>query len=139
VEFVSVDVLVPEILRLVANEVLWAKPSLWCQKAYDFLCFWKENDKLRMVAVNASHAKKHSVLLWVVHGLAFALGEKECVVESIRFDFLVPPTAEFQVGAVSGRLTGWKNLVDVDWPNSATTSDYVSSACIVVVEVEETK
>jgi hypothetical protein len=130
--------LVTPIQQLAAGDVLWAKPALWCQKAYDFLCFWKEGNFLKMVAANASQAKTHSVMLGVVNRLAATLGSNDCVVEAIRFDFMVPSTAKFQVGVVDGRLTGWKSLKDVAWPNTPDVNAYVAGGFIVVADVAQT-
>jgi hypothetical protein len=111
-EFQSAQVLCAAIKLLPADEVLWAKPKLWCQKAYDFLCFWKvaPSNDLNMVVVNARLAKTHLVLLVEVKKLAAELGEEDCVVSAIRFDFIVPTHAEFTIGEITGRLCEWKNL-----------------------------
>ena len=138
VEFAAVSDLVAPIQQLAAGQVLWAKPALWCQKAYDFLCFWKESNLLYMLAANASHAKKHSVLLNVVNQLGTFLGAQGCAVEAIRFDFLVPTGAEFRVGAVEGRLSEWNNLAGVKWPNAANTDAYLAGNFIVVADVAPT-
>ena len=138
VEFAAELDLVTPIRQLAVDEVLWAKPALWCQKAYDFLCFWKEGTFLKMVAANASHAKTHSVMLHEVNRLAAFLGSNGCVVAAIRFDFLVPSTAQFRVGVVVGQLTGWKNLKDVDWPNTHDAAAYVAGAFVVVADVDQT-
>ena len=140
-EFASQADLVAPIQGLKKGEFLWAKPALWCQKAYDFLCFWfdSKSNKLCLVAANASHAKKHSVLLNVVNQLGDFLEQQECAVESIRFDFLVPTGAEFQVGSVTGRLCKWNNLVGQKWPNKPAAAPYLTNSSIVVAEVAPTK
>ena len=89
-----------------------------------------------MTAVNATCGKMHSVLLDVVNALGRKLGEKTCVVESIRFAFVVPWGAEFQVGDVQGRLSGWKNLEGVQWPNHNDKKQYGNF--IVVADIAST-
>ena len=126
--------------KLGAGEVLWAKPALWCQKAYDFLCFWKDEstNALNMVVLNATLAQTHSVLLEEVRKLAAGLGKQECVVTAIRFDFLVPKDAHFTFGDISGRLCEWKNLQGVQWPNAPSWNSYFSQHCLAVAEVVQT-
>ena len=70
-----------------------------------------------MVAANATSGAQHSVKLDAVHELGVFLGGNDCAVESIRFDFLVPTDAEFEVGPVEGRLCEWSNLLGTAWPN----------------------
>jgi hypothetical protein len=138
-EFACDADLVDPIKQLAVGGVLWAKPTLWCQKAFDFLCFWKEEGGLlNMVAANASHAKKHSVLLNVVNLLGTFLGNQDCVVEAIRFDFLVPTGTNVSVGNVEGRLVGFKNLAGIPWPNSPDAAAYLGSF-IVVANVAPTQ
>jgi len=74
VTFQSRDDLLTKLKSLSANEYLWAKPELWCQKSFDFLRFHRQDSHMCMVAVNASHAKKHSVLLSVVSDLGTVFG-----------------------------------------------------------------
>ena len=137
-EFQSVQVLCVAIKLLPADKVLWAKPKLWCQKAYDFLCIWKvaPSNDLNMVVVNATLAKKHSVLLDEVKKLATELRKEDCVVSAIRFDFIVPTHAEFTIGEITGRLCEWKNLQGSQWPNAPTAASYTD--CLAVVEVSRT-
>ena len=139
VNFKSESDLIVPILQLAAGQVLWAKPVLWCQKAYDFICVWKtEGDKLHMLAVNASHAKTHSVLLNVVNKLASTLGENGCVIEAIRFNFLVPSGVQFEVGQLEGRLCEWKNLKGAQWPNMPNSATYLTGSFIVVANIDQT-
>eukprot|EP00808_Paulinella_micropora_P027184 g24043.t1 len=136
ITFESVDDLVSEIKELGDGSVLWGKPGLWCQKAYDFLSFRKLNGDLYMTVANATAASTHSVLLEVVHLLAVDLGQNGCPVEKIRFDFIVPKNAEFKVGAVTGHLCMWKNVNGKPWPNKDHTSAYLDF--IVVAEIHPT-
>ena len=86
------------------SRMLWAKPQSWCQKAYDFLCVWKDDSNaLKMVVANATLAKTHSVLLIKVNNLASALGARDCVISGIRFAFIVPENADFTIGDISWR------------------------------------
>ena len=138
-EFSSVQEIATLLKKLAEGDVLWLKPKLWCQKAYDFLCFWKNGDHLYMLPANASAAKTHSVLLNVVKQLATDLASHSCVIEAIRFEFLVPQGASFKVGAVEGRLTGWKNLEGTtQWPDNPTTKPYLKGGFIVVADVVQT-
>eukprot|EP00808_Paulinella_micropora_P017374 g49289.t1 len=136
ITFESVGDLVSEIKELGDGSVLWGKPGLWCQKAYDFLSFRKLNGDLYMTVANATVASTHSVLLEVVHLLAVDLGQNRCPVEKIRFDFIVPKNAEFKVGAVTGSLCMWKNVNGKPWPNKDHTSAYLDF--IVVAEIHRT-
>jgi hypothetical protein len=136
--FNSVDLLRTTVKSLEADKVLWAKPTLWCQKAYDFLCIWKvaDTNDLNMVVVNATLAKKHSVLLDEVKKLATELCAEDCVISAIRFDFIVPKGAEFTIGEITGRLCEWKNLQGSLWPNAPTAASYTD--CLAVAEVSRT-
>ena len=125
--------------KLNGNEVLWAKPSLWCQKAFDFLHFRKTGNEISMAVVNATHAKKHAVLLETVSTLGKNLGRKDCVIAKIRFDFFVPSTADFKVGEVTGRLCEWKNMDGIPWPNKLNANEYVEGRFIVIADVACTK
>lgn len=138
--FNSSDDLSTFIKTLDIGEVLWAKPKLWCQKAYDFICVWKSNDSsLNMVVANATLASKHSILLTEVTKLATELGmNHECPVESIRFDFIIPKDAQFTFGGISGQLCGWKNLVGDQWPNKHDAADAAFLGFLVVTEVART-
>ena len=138
--FDSVGFLSTAINSLGAEKVLWTKPKLWCQKAYDFLCFWKVSDastgelKLNMMVVNATLAKTHSVRLDEVNKLALALGGKEgCAVSAIRFDFIVPKGAEFTIGDITGRLCEWQNLQEVQWPNADNSESYTGFLAVAAV------
>jgi hypothetical protein len=132
------------ITSLEVGKVLWAKPQLWCQKAYDFLCFWKENDAggeaVNMVVVNATVAQTHSVLLDVVNGLASALGSDEIgtPISAIRFDFAIPIDAQFTGGNIEGRLCQWNSMNGMKWPNYVSFDQYVDAQCIKVVQVAQT-
>ena len=136
--FDSVDGLSAAISEHPADKVLWAKPALWCQKAYDFLCFWKviSSTDLNMVVTNATLCPSHSVLLDEVRKLASALGKKDCVVSAIRFDFIVPKAAVFSFGTISGRLCEWKNLKGGQWPNAPNPEVYTD--CLAVTEIAQT-
>ena len=135
--FESVENLSRAIGPLAIGDVLWAKPKLWCQKAYDFVCFWKyEERKLNMVVANATVASTHSVLLNEVNKLATGLGENRCEVTAIRFDFIVPKDAIFTCGDVTGRLREWKNLQGELWPNACSPESYMNY--IVVAEIVQT-
>ena len=46
VAFQSTDELTCLLKTMPADHHLWAKPDLWCQKAYDFLHFFKHGDEL---------------------------------------------------------------------------------------------
>ena len=116
---------ISRVKKLRETEILWAKPQLWCQKAFDFLYFLKKGDEISMIAVNASHGLQHTLLLNVVNSLAVSCGSEECIIDKIRFDFYVPPTAsDFCVSKVYGRLCGLKNLKGQDWPNGGHAIDY---------------
>jgi hypothetical protein len=122
------------------EQVLWVQPELWCQKAFDFLYFYKlQNGDLAMVTVNATFAKTHSVLLDVVHTLAKKVEEKVAVIGTIRFDFLVPTGGEFRVASkVRGQLCEWNSLPGVKWLNSTESNALTDAGCIVVCELEPT-
>jgi hypothetical protein len=94
----------------VDDKYLWFKPELWCQKSFDFLRFHRQDGQLCMLAVNASHAKKHAVLLSVLSDLGQFLAKEDCPVASILFRFVVPSGEAFAVGSVTGRLDDWQ------WP-----------------------
>lgn len=129
-----------ELNNLDNNVRLWVKPALWCQKAYDFLCFWKD-DGLNMVVVNATLAKKHSVLLNVVASLAKSLTDNNFVIKAIRFDFIIPKEegGDFSIGDISGNLYGQNNLQSDPWPSaSSAPTVYSSTNCIVITEVAQT-
>ena len=135
--FNSDDELSDKIKLLDANRMLWAKPQSWCQKAYDFLCVWKDDSNaLKMVVANATLAKTHSVLLTEVNNLASALGVRDCVISAIRFDFIVPENADFTIGDISGRLCDWDNLIGKKWPNKSSSEAYTD--CLSVIEVART-
>jgi hypothetical protein len=125
-EFDSAANLAPCLRTLQESAFLWAKPTLWCNKSFDFLCFWKANSKLNMLAANATVGQTHTVKLDGVNKLATALGSLDCTVHAIRFDFLVPigRATLFQVGALQGRLCAWDNLAGRNWPNSAEKADF---------------
>jgi hypothetical protein len=134
-EFASESDLVTPIRELPGDDVLWAKPTFWCPKAFDFLCVWKQNEKLYMSVANASHAKEHSVLLDEVNTLATTLGNSNCIIEGIRFDFLVPQCGPFRVSGIQGRLCGWKNLTGTQWPNGVNANTYLHGGFIIVADV----
>jgi hypothetical protein len=139
VPFTSAEDLVPHIKDLHGTHVLWAKPDLWCKKAFDFLCFFRNPDStLNMVAANATVAAEHLVRLDEVNNYARILGNHDCLVSNVRFDFLVPARSEFRGGDVMGRLCGWKNLLGVPWPNTDNSNRLLRNAFIVVAEVEQT-
>ena len=110
VTFKSTDELLSLLKVISADHHLWVKPNLWCQKAYDFLHFYKHAGDLVMVAVNASRAKKHAVLLSELYNLGRKLALQDSSVTSIAFRFVVPSGEEFEVGNIEGRLDDWK------WP-----------------------
>ena len=131
------------IKSLEVGNVLWAKPQLWCEKAYDFLCFWKDDadaDRISMVVVNATVAQTHSVLLYVVNRLASALGSDEIgtPISAIRFDFAIPVDAQFTGGDIEGRLCEWNRMSGMKWPNYVSFNQYVDAQCIKVVQVAQT-
>ena len=135
--FNSDDELSAQIKLLDVNRMLWAKPQRWCQKAYDFLCVWKDDSNaLKMVVANATLAKTHSVLLTEVNNLASALGVRDCVISAIRFDFIVPENADFTIGDICGRLCDWDNLRGKKWPNKPSSEAYTD--CLSVIEVVRT-
>jgi hypothetical protein len=135
ITFSTVPSLAAEIKQLELDATLWAKPEKWNQAAYDFLCFRKEGGALHMTAVNATSGEKHRVLLDAVNLLGKELGTSGCVVETIRFDFVVPKGSAFHIGDVSGNLVGWKNrqgtqwaLHSVDWTNFIVVADLAPTA-----------
>jgi hypothetical protein len=129
VTFTSVDNLLPHLRSLSSDQHLWAKPQLWCQKAYDFLHFHRTlGSELHMVAVNASHAQKHRVLLQILATLGKNLAEKDvCAVQSIQFEFVVPVDSQFAIGTVTGQLTDWR------WPQ--TNDQIIARGNISVVNI----
>mmetsp|Transcript_27337 Transcript_27337/g.46201 ORF Transcript_27337/g.46201 Transcript_27337/m.46201 type:complete len:584 (-) Transcript_27337:559-2310(-) len=143
VVFSSPVILGAAIKSLEVGKVLWAKPQLWCQKAYDFLCFWKEDDadgkKTNMVVVNATIAETHSVLLYVVNKLASDLGSDDigAPISAIRFDFAIPVGAQFTGGDIEGRLCEWSTMNGMKWPNYVSFNQYVAEQCIQVVQVAQ--
>ena len=139
--FESVVDLSNAIKSLPTNQVLWAKPKLWCQPAFDFLCIWKDlsSSALNMVVTNATRAQTHSVLLGEVRKLAVDLGKYECAVSAIRFDFIVPKDAQFTFGELTGRLCEWQNLQGGQWPNAPTCESHCSLQCLVVAEIVPTQ
>jgi hypothetical protein len=135
VAFSTVPSLVAQIKQLEAGSTMWAKPEKWNQAAYDFLRFREESGVLHMTVVNAASGEKHRVLLNVVNSLGQELAKHGCVLETIRFDFIVPKGAEFHYGSVSGNLVGWKNregklwqLQSADWTNFIVVADLVPTA-----------
>jgi hypothetical protein len=142
--FNSVEDLNVAITSLEENKVLWAKPKLWCQKAYDFLCIWKESEstpdgsrrnlRTNMVVANATLAQTHSLMLEEVHKLASKLGCGS--VSAIRFDFIVPEGANFGVGSITGRLCEWTNLKGDNWPNRDNRESL--GCCLALREVVRT-
>jgi hypothetical protein len=137
-QYGSIESLVALVQAIEDEQVLWVQPMLWCQKAFDFLCFYKKDGGLVMVAVNATYAKTHSVLLDVVHTLAQKVEEKVAI-GAIRFDFLVPTGGEFRVASeVRGRLCKWDSLRRVKWPNNTGSKALTDAGCIVVCELEPT-
>jgi hypothetical protein len=126
---------VPELADMLnGDQVLWVKPASWCQKAYDFLCFWRQETRLYMLAANATH-KNHSVLLCVVQTLATNLKEGGYVVDTICIDFLVPVSMPFALGDVKGRLSGWKTRAGNQWENKPDSESYISNGSISIVNV----
>lgn len=140
VVFQSVKDLSDAIKSLEVDQVLWAKPYLWCQKAYDFLCVWKEmkddSEHTMMVVANATLAATHSLKLDEVHKLACNLTELDCAVSAIRFDFIVPEDAHFNVSQITGRLCEWKNLEGNQWPHTDNTESL--GVCLALRHVART-
>ena len=142
VTFDAVTELIPKLAALAQPDVLWAKPTSWCQKAYDFLAFKKEGATIHMQVVNATRAEMHTVLLDVVNTLGRNL--QESGVDAIRFLFLVPTNHQFKVGQVTGQLgkfrahTAWKNTQGTYWPARAAADALVSARCVEVAEVSVT-
>lgn len=142
----SMETLSDTIKALPVGEFLWVKADLWCQKGFDFLCFWKcvsanKATNLNMVVANATIAKSHSIRLDEVKKLASALGQEDCVVTAIRFDFIVPDGAEFTFGNITGRLCEWKDLHSgLNWPNSSSSEGYCNCdiQCLAVAYVART-
>ena len=130
--------LVPLLSGLGPVDVVWAKPTRWFNKAYDFLCFWKTDGVPNMVAANATCAKRHDVKLGPVHVLGAFLSKQGLPVGRIRFDFLVPTGANFGVSIVEGQLCDWENVLGVKWGNWVSPGQYISSSCIVVADVRVT-
>jgi hypothetical protein len=123
--------LLAKVMTLSANQVLWAKPALWCQKAFDFLYFQRDGAKLIMVAVNASHAKKHAVLLQELNSFGTYFSTNECAIFSMLFHFVVPSGEEFAIGKVAGQLNDWR------WEQ--TKEGMIANDRIAVVELACTK
>ena len=143
IEFSSVTDLGTAIKSFEVGKVLWAKPQLWCQKAYDFLCFWKDDadaERINMVVVNATVAQTHSVLLYEVNSLASALGNEDIgtPISAIRFDFAIPIGMQFTGGDVCGQICAWDSMDGKKWPNAVSFNQYVDAKCINVVEVART-
>jgi hypothetical protein len=134
ITFSAVSFLVAEIKQLDIGATLWAKPEKWNQAAYEFLCFRNEGGALHMTAVNATSGEKHRVLLGVVNLLGQELGTSGCVIKAIRFDFVVPKNAAFQIGDVSGNLVGWKNHEGTPWAQQS--ADWTNF--IVVADLDPT-
>jgi hypothetical protein len=134
ITFSTVPSLAAEIKQLELDATLWAKSAKWNQAAYDFLCFQKVEGALHLTAVNATGGEKHRVLLDVVNLLGKELGTNGCVVEAIRFDFIVPKEAAFQVSYVRGNLVGWKNRQGTAWVQQS--ADWVNF--IVVADLAPT-
>mmetsp|Transcript_27335 Transcript_27335/g.46194 ORF Transcript_27335/g.46194 Transcript_27335/m.46194 type:complete len:584 (-) Transcript_27335:553-2304(-) len=142
IEFSSVPDLGTAIKSLEVGNVLWAKPQLWCEKAFDFLCFWKDDadaDRISMVVVNVTVAQTHSVLLYVVNKLASDLGSDDigAPISAIRFDFAIPVGAQFTGGDIEGRLCEWSTMNGMKWPNYVSFNQYVAEQCIQVVQVAQ--
>jgi hypothetical protein len=118
--------------------LVWARPTKFNNKAYDFLCFWRENGRLNMVAANTTCGVRHAVKLHALNALARFLGTHvDCVIASIRFDFLVPPTVAFRVGVVEGALAEWTNFRQAQWPNNHNADTLVDGGFIAVINVAE--
>ena len=130
VTFKSTDELLSLLKVISADQHLWVKPNLWCQKAYDFLHFYKHAGDLVMVAVNASHAKKHAVLLSELYNLGRKLALQDSSVTSIAFRFVVPSGEKFEVGNIEGRLDDWK------WP--PTKSLMIDQSHIAIANIVRT-
>jgi hypothetical protein len=126
----SKESLFPLIHAIEDGQVLWVQPKLWCQKAFDFLRFYKKDGGLVMVVVNATYAKTLSVLLDVVHTLAKDVGGMGAVIGAIHFEFLVPTGAEFQMPSeVRGQLCEYNSLPGANWLNS-TKSKALTDASV---------
>jgi hypothetical protein len=140
ITFDSAGELSTVIKSLEVGQVLWARPKLWCQKAYDFLCIWKElkddSEHTNMVVANATLAATHSLKLEEVHKLAHGLTELDCAFSAIRFDFIVPEDAHFNVGQITGRLCEWKNLQGDFWPSRDNTESL--GVCLALTYVART-
>jgi hypothetical protein len=130
----SVTALSNAVKSLEVGQVLWAKPKLWCHKAYDFLCIWKDlkddTERTMMVVANATLAATHSLKIEEVHKLAHGLTELDCAVSAIRFDFIVPEDPHFNVGQITGRLCEWENLQGASWPNAEDNSESLGGVCL---------
>jgi hypothetical protein len=138
-QYGSIESLVALIQAIEGEQVLWVQPKLWCQKAFDFLCFYKKDDALVMMVVNATYANTHSVLLDVVHTLAKKVEEKVAAIGIIRFDFLVPTGGDFRVASeVRGQLCDWNSLPGAKWLNSTKSKALTDAGCIVVCELQPT-
>jgi hypothetical protein len=139
ITYTNITDIVTRITTLNESDTIWAKPQLWCQKAFDFLYFQKNEHGIRMGVVNASHAKRHSVLLHVVKTLAASF-QPACVIEEIRFDFYVPPMKDFQVDKVTGSLAPWKNFRRQLWfDNKDRPQDYLDESFIVIANFNPTE
>ena len=92
-----------------------------------------------MLSVNATYAKKHSVLLDVVHVLAQSLAKNGAVISTIRFDFITPTGGMLQVSnEVRGQLCLWHSLRGEKWPDSTVSVVLAGAGCIAVCELEST-
>ena len=80
-----------------------------------------------MVAVNASHAKKHSVMLSVLYNLGTNFARQSSPIGSIAFRFVVPSGEKFEIGTVEGHLADW------GWPKMK--EDIMGSYHIAVANV----
>ena len=139
ITYKDINDIISRIPELKESDILWAKPNLWCQKAFDFLYFQRSRGEISMVAVNVSHAMKHTLLLNVLNELAVSFRLRGCVIAKIRFDFYVPPSSsEFYVSVITGRLCEWKNLTGQQWPNSDQESHYLEGNFVSIIYINPT-
>jgi hypothetical protein len=134
-----------ELKGLKEGDTLWAKPTKWNQKAYDFVRFWCSgtgDTELSMVPVNATWARTHTVKLEEVYVLGEKLAKIDgCGVSKICFEFLLPldMADDFQIGSVTGDLRAWKNLEGKQWKGSTVGGATLKrEKCIDIYKLKRT-
>ena len=124
------------------HKSFWAKPDLWKNPAFDFLCFQLLSPtlspsfcsssssssssfpprQLKVIAFNGTQGKAHDVKLSFLSVLAKNFAEQpDWAIAKIEFLFVVPERDGFEVGTITGDLRSW------DWPSSAQKNEIVAS------------